>query len=275
MLWSAPRCPLCENHPVTPAAVDASPSLEVLEKVDAVISALQHRRELSAQQIADLVHEPLSSTYRLLQSLSLVDWVQASPRRGLYRLGVYFVRVGGSCEDRLDVRREALAPLTTLRQRTGWTASLFLRRGTRAVCVERLESASVRSTVIQVGDSLPLDVGAPSLVLLAFLPDGERRSVVQQLDESRPATSPRPPEALEAALRQVRRQRFARSDGEATPGIADLAAPVFNHRGELVASIDLSGLSAPFLAREGEFAAAVRATAGTVSLLLGAGSRAR
>jgi DNA-binding IclR family transcriptional regulator len=35
------------------------------------------------------------------------------------------------------------------------------------------------------------------------------------------------------------------SDGDVTPGIYTAAAPVFNHRGEVVGSVSLSGLRRP------------------------------
>jgi len=44
-----------------------------------------------------------------------------------------------------------------------------VRRGPRAVCVERLEGRAVRSLAMQLGSSLPMYAGAAPLALLAFL----------------------------------------------------------------------------------------------------------
>jgi len=40
------------------------------------------------------------------------------------------------------------------------------------------------------------------------------------------------------------------SDGDVTPGIAALGAPVFNHRGEVVGALSISGLRVQVLGPE-------------------------
>ncbi len=61
--------------------------MEVIAKVDAVLSVLEQRGETSAADIAELTGEPLSSVYRLLQSLTGIGWVDRGSRRAAYRLG--------------------------------------------------------------------------------------------------------------------------------------------------------------------------------------------
>src|ERR687894_2169127 len=75
----------------SPALVDPTDrdtaGLELIAKVDAVIRVLESRGEASAAEIATRTGEPLSSVYRLLQSLTGVGWVDRGWRRGTYRLG--------------------------------------------------------------------------------------------------------------------------------------------------------------------------------------------
>ncbi|MEG8037665.1 helix-turn-helix domain-containing protein [Sphingomonas sp. LR61] len=133
--------------------------IEILSKAGAIIDALADTEALTVSALADAVGEPTSSTYRLLQSLTAMGWVDAAPARGTYRLGLACMQIGGVLEDSLDVRGLALPRLRELRSSVGVAALLCYRRGTRAVCVERLEGHDVRSVAMQVGDSLPLHVG--------------------------------------------------------------------------------------------------------------------
>jgi DNA-binding IclR family transcriptional regulator len=178
--------------------------------------------------------------------LTGIGWVDRAWRRGNYRLGLHLLTIGGQLEDKLDVRECALPSMRHLLHITGATTFLCVRRDTRAVCVERLEGQMVRSLAMQLGSSLPLFAGAAPRAILAFLPPAEQRS---SLRPSRlPGDPPRPEAAtIQADIEQVRRDGFAVSDGDVTPGIAALGAPVFNHRGELEAAVSISGLRSQIL----------------------------
>jgi len=96
----------------------------------------------------------------------------------LFRLGIYFLRVGGRLETGWTCGRLRGAVAGTA-QGDGWTSFLFIQRRSRGVCVERFDGASVRSLAIQVGESLPLHHGAgPARSWL--LPVGEQHSVIEQ-----------------------------------------------------------------------------------------------
>jgi DNA-binding IclR family transcriptional regulator len=216
--------------------------LELVGKVGAVLTALERHGELTAAELAAATGEPLSSIYRLIRSLGTIGWLEKGPRRGLYRLGLYFMTVGGRLEESIDIREAALPALRFLLAETGATSYLCLRRGSRAVCVERLEGLAVRSLAMQLGSSLPLYAGAAPRALLAFLPEAEqeallRDSVVQPGDPSRPSNT-----AIRSDIRRTIRDGYTVSDGDVTSGIAALGVPIFNHRGELVAAISISGL---------------------------------
>lgn len=244
---STSRAPRTEGPPPRMAESEAAVGLELISKVDAIVSALERNGEMTAAELASEFDEPLSSTYRMLQSLSRVGWVDRSPRRGRYRLGLAMMTIGGRVEDSLDIRELARPSLQALLDATNTTSFLCVRRGSRAVCIERLEGHAVRSLAMELGSSLPLYAGAAPVALLAFLPESEQELVLR--DEYAMPGDPRRPASseLESTLAEVRRRGYAISDGDVTPGIAALGAPVFNHRHELVASISVSGLRAQVL----------------------------
>ena len=145
-----------------------STGLELIAKVNSVITALERHGEISAADLAIVLDEPLSSTYRMLQSLTAIGWIDRGPRRGSYRLGLRLMTIGGLIEDSIDIRESALPYLRSLLHDVGATSFLCLRRDARAVCVERLEGQSVRSLAMRLGGSLPLYAGAAPRALLAF-----------------------------------------------------------------------------------------------------------
>jgi DNA-binding IclR family transcriptional regulator len=251
--------------------IDNAAGLEILGKANAIVAALKGRAELTAGQIAETVGEPVSSTYRLLQTLAAIGWVETGRRRGLFRLGIYFLRVGGRLEERLDVREASRLPLQELRQETGWTSFLFIRLRTRGVCIERFDGASVRSLAIQVGESLPLHHGAGPRAILAFLPAGEQQAVIEQFasDYHDPQWPAPDQAALRANITADHDRGYSISDEDVTPGIAAIGAPVFSHRGEVKGAVSVSGLRDPVLDPALRVADLVQRTARDVSRALG------
>ncbi|MGP9537961.1 IclR family transcriptional regulator [Brachybacterium sp. AOP43-C2-M15] len=247
--------------------------LEILSKAGAIIDALAATPQLSAAGLAEAVGEPTSSTYRLLQSLTALGWVDPAPTRGAYRLGLGLMSTGASVEASLDVRGLALPRMRALRAEADLAVLLCYRKGLRAVCVERLEGHDVTSVAMQVADSLPLHRGAAPLALLAHLPAGERSAVVEQLADpllTRP-DDPADVEALTAELAAIRERGYARSDQDVTVGIAALGSPVLNHRGEMVAALSVSGLRERVIDQEEHVSALVTAAAAAISGDLGHG----
>lgn len=244
--------------------------IEILSKAGAIVDALVETQVATVTAIAEAVGEPTSSTYRLVQSLIAMGWVEPAPTRGTYRLGLACMQVGGVLEDSLDVRALALPRMRELRATADVATLLCYRRGVRAVCVERLEGHDVRSVAMQVGDSLPLHVGGAPLALLSFLPAGEQHAVVDELLRTSDLPYPVPtPDVLRAAVDDTRARGYARSDQDVTIGIAAFGSPVFNHRGELVAAVSISGLRERLIDREAELSSLVVDTAAAISADLG------
>lgn len=251
---------------MTEATTDRG-GLEILDKADAVLRVLASRGEVSAAAISELVGEPTSSTYRLLTNLVALDFVEPGSRRGLFRLAVDVLRVGNLVEDRLDVRDAAGPHLRQLLARTGATSFLCIRADDRAVCVERFEGRDVRSLALALGQSLPLHHGAAPRAILSFLPSSERSALVEHLL----ATDPRHPSRteIEDMIASTRARGYAISDGDVTPGIAALGAPIFNHRGEVAAALSISGLRAQVLDASPDPSSLVLAAASAASAALG------
>lgn len=215
--------------------------LEILGKADAIIREVERSRCGSVHELAEAVGEPVSSTYRLLSNLRLMGWIDDAPQRGRYRLGLEFLQIGSQVEDLRNPQEEALPRLKRLNQQTHLTTFLCVRRGDEAVCVGRFEGRSVRSLVLTLGGSLSLDRGAAAKALLAHLPQAEQEGVLSRLGYRK--NSEKYTEKL-AELASYREHQLAVSDEDVTPGIGALGAPVFNFRGETVASISVSGLRA-------------------------------
>jgi DNA-binding IclR family transcriptional regulator len=249
-----------------------SGGLELISKAGAVLDILEQHKEATAADLAAALSEPLSSVYRLLQSLTTTGWVDRGSRRGAYRLGLSLMTIGGLVEDHLDIRDASLPSLRELVDATNVTSFLCVRRGPRAVCLERIEGYAVQSLAMLLGGSLPLYAGAAPRALLAFLPVAEQSAILKDTSQQLRDDPPRPDDQdIIADIARIRAAGYSVSDGDVTPGIAALGAPVFNHRGEVQGALSLSGLRGQVLnpASVDDTIELLRHSAGKASAALG------
>lgn len=267
---TVPVFEVCEAQPVV-TGDKREGGIDILTKAASIIAFLRDVPDASVSAISAAVNQPTSSVYRLIKSLVAVGWVDVGPERGAYRLGLGFLHVGALLEDSLDVRVVGMPHLRSLRNITSLAVLLCYRKSRHAVCVERLEGRDARSVVMLVGDSLPLYVGGAPVALLSFLPPGEQHALLDSF--TLPPTSKRypvPPRSkIEHIINETRLRGYSRSEEDVTPGIAALGAPIFNYRGELVAALSVSGLSAAVLDDERAIAREVVNTARQISRELG------
>ncbi|MHA6512809.1 IclR family transcriptional regulator [Tessaracoccus sp. Z1128] len=215
--------------------------LELFRKANGVLALLEKGGDWSAQEIAEATDEPVSSTYRMLTSLKEIGFVENGLTRGRFRLGLYAMTMGAVCDDRLSLRDTATPWLEWLQTNTTATSFLMLRRGVNAVCIDRVVGKGVRSLALRLGGSMPLYAGAGPRALLAFVADAERRAVLDHFEQES-EVDPQVPtrRQLERTIEEIQAAGVSLSDEDVTPGIAAVGAPVFNHRGELVAAISVS-----------------------------------
>jgi len=254
-----------ENDPA-----EAPAGMNIVTKAGLLLSALYNRGELSPAQLTEELDEPMSSVYRLISNLEALGWVERGTRRGVVRLGLAFVKIGRSLESQFDIRQIALPQMQALSQSTGETAVLVIRRGSVVVCVERSEGTEVLSQSFRLGESHPLHKSAASRAVLAFEPDSVLEGLLQSAaDGSDSALDDLDPARLRAQLDEVRADGTSFSDSDVNPGMAAIAAPIFNHRGEVVAALSVSGLRDRVVTDAAELTAGVRAAAEAVSSALG------
>lgn len=210
--------------------------------------------------------------HRYLVSLCRAGLVEQNPETQRYDLGGLALRVGLAALARLDIVRLAAAPLEDLRNHLNETVVLAVW-GDNGPTVVRWEESSRAVTVnVRLGENLPLLVSATGRAFLAWMPEHKTAPFVARerhalgLDEAAVT-------AIRTAAREV---GLAIVDGQLLPGVAAVTAPVFDHRGDMIAAITALGHHGAFsVDPKGEPASAVRETADALTRRLGGKVRPR
>lgn len=250
----------------------ADPSgMNLVTKSAAVLQAIAQAGELSVGELAERTGEPTSSMYRLLSTLHQIGWVEDGSRRGMTRLGLDFVRLGAKLEAQLDLRELARPELERLNTVTGQTSFLCIRRGLRAVCIDRIDGLDVQIHNLRLGESMPLGQGAAPRAILAFETTDVIERYLSELPEDElfgPVTTD--PEELRHLLLETASSGVAVAHSDWGQGIGGVGAPIFNHKNAVVGALSISGQTHRVFQSGYDPVLTVKSAATAVSRALGA-----
>jgi DNA-binding IclR family transcriptional regulator len=180
---------------------------------------------------------PLSrpTLYRLLQTLIAKGLVRAQGDPQRFALDFGIGRLAHSWAAGIDVVALARPILEELRTATGETTAFFLRRGDLKQCVAELPSPHVLAISRGLGETDHLWRGASGKAILAFLDDDEIADVTRSLPKTINKTR------LAADLSRARADGYFVSRGEVFVGAIAIAAPYFDHTGNVAGSVGVFG----------------------------------
>ncbi|MDQ0862851.1 IclR family transcriptional regulator [Arthrobacter globiformis] len=172
-------------------------SNRTLERAAAILDAVG-RSAVSASELSRRTGLSLSTAHRL--ALQMVDYgFLRRTEGGTFRLGQRFVRSA--------LENVALPVLHELRDRTGETAQLWVRRGDERVCLISADSRHELRATLPPGSRLPLPAGSSGRLLAA---DDE-------------------------VLAELASAGWIESVGSRTPGLGSISAPVQTEEGIIAA----------------------------------------
>lgn len=197
---------------------------------------------LGVQEVALALGREKSQVSRTLKVLAQEGFIERDPRSLRYRLGWQLFALAASAgEDRLQ--REAPSVLRELVYQTGEPAYLTVLSGHGVVTVLTERTSRGLQAHEWVGRTSPLNCTSAGRALLFGLPDEQIAALVATPDGAQlPGmdTAPRDVAALLERLRAERARGYAVAVGEMEPGLIAVAVPVYDHRGDVVAAVNIS-----------------------------------
>ncbi len=216
-----------------------------VERAFTVLDALSDGGELGTNEIARRTGVNASTVSRLLATLAAARYVEHVPETGRYRLSLRLLELGNAVLGRLDLRALARPHLRELVRETGETSTLSAPGEQDAVTIDFAHGSSVVQSVAQLGRPSVGHATAVGKVMLAFgdvgLPAAPLTAFTQRTITTR--------EGLVDELERVRRRGYAEAREEREEGLAAVAAPVWDSRGELAGIIGIQGPASRFDAR--------------------------
>lgn len=213
-------------------------ALDILELFDA------QTPELGTTEIATATGLHKSTVAGLIYTLEAKGYLNQNPTTRKYRLGLKLVERASIMLSHVEIRQVALPHLQALRDEFDETVNLAILDGADVVYVERLLSKRGLGMRSEVGKRMLAHSTALGKAILSCWPVEQVKNFIKQY--GLPAVTPNTitdPERLLCELDRTREQGYAMDDEENEPGGRCVAAPVFDHTGQVVAAVSLSAPS--------------------------------
>ena len=217
-------------------------------------------------RISEWTGMPPAKIHRYLVSLIRSGLVQQDSTSSRYSIGAFSMELGLAAMGSIDTVELGSQAMRALRDDLNQTVVLTFWGSQGPTIIRFMESSHPVTVNVRVGTVLPLLTTALGQVYFAFLKtdpvrglaDAERRKTGQSKKETR---------VLSIAIHT---RGLARVEGDLLPGVSAIAAPVFDHSGEITTAIGVIGRSADFDSRwTGTIATKLRETTRELSRNLG------
>ncbi|PKP61645.1 IclR family transcriptional regulator [Candidatus Atribacteria bacterium HGW-Atribacteria-1] len=183
-----------------------------------------------------------STIHRILDTLKHWGYVEQDSHTQKYQLGLKALELGMAKLHQMDLVREATPYLKELVNQCNETVHLGVLEEGEVLYLAKEESSQTIRMCSYVGKRAPLHCTALGKVLLAYLPEEERKKILEQKGLLRfTEKTITDKKELEKELNKIKKQSFALDREENEKDVRCIAAPIKNYQGKVIAAISISG----------------------------------
>jgi IclR family KDG regulon transcriptional repressor len=198
---------------------------------------------LSAPEITELLGLPRTTVHELVTTLTDRSYLVQSPGQPTrYRPGMRLFQLGGVFADQLDLAHEAREAARRIAADCDETVHVAVLDGADVVYIAKVDSTHPVRMVSAVGRRLPANCTGVGKMLLSGL-SPEALDARCPRDRELPGMTPQSitsPTRLRAHLEEIRADGLSYDECESNEAVFCVAAPVYDHTGDMVAAVSVS-----------------------------------
>jgi DNA-binding IclR family transcriptional regulator len=223
---------------------NATPSqVQSVDRAISVLELLARNGESGITEIAGELGVHKSTASRLLSVLEARGLVEQLGERGKYAIGFGIVRLAGAATGRMDLAKLGRQVCQALAESLGETVNIAVADDGVAINISQARGSAAITTQNWTGQRTPLHATSSGKILLAYMPDVERKRLLRRKLERYTPRTTTDPDTLTAELDRVLEDGYAACYEELEVGMHAVAVPVHGPSGDVVAALSASGPS--------------------------------
>ncbi len=204
-------------------------------------------RGLTFTEIRQGIQLPKATTYRILNTLMMMGFVDYTESTKLYTLGPEIMKLGLRAMQSRDLLSAAHPVMEQLQLLTKQSVALYVRRNNTKVCLSKIEPKDSVHYIPDVGCPLSIWRGASGVVLLSGLEESAIDSILESArEEILRSDIGVDCDELKRRILQAKRDGYFFSTLGYGYDVYNIAVPVRSYEGRIVATLNIAGKAKSF-----------------------------
>lgn len=216
-----------------------------VEKAIQILYLFSHQKAVwGISEIAQTLDMHKSTVFRLIDTMVDNGLLRKTQDKQKYRLGLKLFELGGVVFDEFHLKDIANTYIHALSDECGETVHMGILNEMSVMSIETADTKNSLKPAILIGKSSPIHCTGIGKAILAFLDESKQCNLLTKITLTKftDKTITLMP-VLKGELEKIRKRGYAIDDMEHELGIRCIAAPVFDHTNEVIASLSISGPS--------------------------------
>ncbi len=194
--------------------------------------------ELSVKEISEKLQLSKSTVHGIIKTLEHRGYLQQNPEDLKYKLGIKLFTLGNFVGKHLDIGNIARPIIRDLADELNETVHLVTLQRDEVVYIEKVEGPRALTIYSHIGKRAPVHCTGVGKAILAYLSEIEVDRLLSSASlEAFTEHTMTDVNQIKKHLVSVRETGYAVDDEEIELGLKCIAAPIFNHKGNVIASI--------------------------------------
>jgi len=219
--------------------------IQSLDRGLEILFILAESKSKGVTELANELQVNKSTVFRLLETMEKRNLVQQDKVTAKYKLGIGLLHISEGLVKNLDIINVSRPILKQLMDSTKESVHLCTYSNDKVYVVDQVKSNHIMKVSATIGHEEPIHCSSVGKCILAYLSEEERNRIldgVQFIPYTEKTKTSK--EALIQELEQIRNNGYALDDEELSVGVCCIAAPIYNHKGEIKNCLGISGPSA-------------------------------